>query len=328
MNRRTVVVEGPLAFRMRRIQAARQAEVGVQIMTLPLLAARLAGGFKRPAQSHELYLAIRAALDEGGFADLESIRGLPGMTRSVARTLTRVWNADFDLAERASEGARLRDLATLDVRARASLPAGVLTPRDLRDKALQRVKHAPAVLGAVELDRVVRVAPVWRPLLNELARSVQLTWRNPSSADVAWFAGDVSSNSRPVPSKPEIVSCATPRDEVVEALRWVRELIASGLARPSEIAICATTTEDWDDHLLVLANDAELPLHFSHGVPALASREGQTCAALADVLLYGLGQDRVRRLFGHAVARSRALTDLPTTWAQGLQRGAVADLST
>ena len=42
MNRRTVIVEGPLAFRMRRIAAARQGEAGVQIMTLPQLAARLA----------------------------------------------------------------------------------------------------------------------------------------------------------------------------------------------------------------------------------------------------------------------------------------------
>ena len=46
MNRRTVVVEGPLAFRMRRLAAARNAEAGLQIMTLPALAACLAGGFK------------------------------------------------------------------------------------------------------------------------------------------------------------------------------------------------------------------------------------------------------------------------------------------
>ena len=111
------------------------------------------------------------------------------------------------------------------------------------------------------------------------------------------------------PASPEIVSCASPRAEAVEALRWIRELIASGRARPDEIAVCATATEDWDDHMLVLAADAGLPLHFSHGVPALASREGQVCAALADVLLNGLSQDRVRRLFGHAAGRSRGLDD-------------------
>ena len=87
--------------------------------------------------------------------------------------------------------------------------------------------------------------------------------------------------------------------------------------------MCATATEDWDDDMLVLAADAGLPLHFSHGVPALASREGQACAALADILLNGLSQDRVRRLFSHAAAHSRALAELPATWAQGLRPGAV-----
>jgi hypothetical protein len=102
----------------------------------------------------------------------------------------------------------------------------------------------------------------------------------------------------------------------------MRELMASGRARPDEIAICAPATEDWDDHMLVLATDAGLPLHFSHGVPALAAREGQACGALADVLLNGLSQDRVRRLFGHAAGRTPALENLPSSWAQGLQPGA------
>jgi hypothetical protein len=39
---------------MRRIAAARRGESGVQIMTLPQLAARLAGGFTRPARSQDL----------------------------------------------------------------------------------------------------------------------------------------------------------------------------------------------------------------------------------------------------------------------------------
>jgi len=135
MNRRTIIVEGPLAFRMRLIAAARQGEAGVQIMTLPQLAARLAGGFTRPARSEDLDPAIRSALDAGGFAELERIRSLPGMTRSVAWTLTRLWNAEFALADRAHESARLKDLMTIEARVRASLPAGVLSPRDLRDPA-------------------------------------------------------------------------------------------------------------------------------------------------------------------------------------------------
>ncbi len=268
MMRRTVVVEGPLAFRMRRIAAARRSEAGVQIMTLPQLAARLAGGFAHPARSADLYPAIRSALDAGGFTDLESIRGLPGMTRSAASTLSRLWDADFTLAGRASENPRLEDLATIEARVCAGLAAGTLTPRDLRDAALKRVEHAPAVLGPIELDRVVRVAPVWRPLLDILARTVPLRWRHSPAADVSWFVGDLTPDG-PLASAdaPEIISCATPRAEVVEALRWTRELIACGHARPDEIAICATATDDWDAHMLVLAADADLPVHFRTAYP-------------------------------------------------------------
>ena len=274
---------------------------------MPQLAARLAGGFTRPARSEDLDPAIQSALDAGGFTELESIRSLPGMTRSVAWTLTRLWDADYMLADRVHETARLRDLISLEARVRARLPTSILSPPDLRNAALQRASFAPAVLGSVELDRVVRVAPIWCPLLTALGRQVRVSWRNFGSSDVTWFAGELVSDSHSPPASAEIVSCASPRAEAVEALRWVRELIASGRARPEQIAVCAAATKDWDDHMLVLAADAGLPLHFAHGVPALASREGQACAALADILLNGLSQERVRRLFSHAASHSRAL---------------------
>jgi hypothetical protein len=101
MTRRTIVIEGTLAFRKRRIEAARSCEAGVQIMTLPQLAGRRG---RRTSDS-----AICKALEAGGFADLENIRGFPGMTRSVSWTLTRVWNADVRLAERDKDSARLED---------------------------------------------------------------------------------------------------------------------------------------------------------------------------------------------------------------------------
>ena len=192
MIRRTVIVEGPLALNMRRIAAAREAEAGVQIMSLPQLAARLAGGFTRPARSEDLDPAIQSALEAGGFAELESIRSLPGMTRSVAWTLTRLWDADYILADRDHETARLRDLMTIEARVRACLPRGVLSPPDLRNAALQRVTFAPAVLGSVELHRVVRVAPIWRPLLTALGREVRVTWRNPGDLDAPGSAASLS----------------------------------------------------------------------------------------------------------------------------------------
>ena len=50
---------------MRRLDAAREGATGLQVMTLPLVAARLAGGFVSPASQEVLYLAIRQALEAG-----------------------------------------------------------------------------------------------------------------------------------------------------------------------------------------------------------------------------------------------------------------------
>jgi hypothetical protein len=44
MKRRVIVVDGPLAFRMRRVEAARASVLGLEVLSLPLLATRLAGG--------------------------------------------------------------------------------------------------------------------------------------------------------------------------------------------------------------------------------------------------------------------------------------------
>ena len=98
VHRHTVVVEGPLAFRTRRLRAARDSESGLQIMTLPLLAARLAGGFHRPTTRQDLDPAIRAALNAAGLKELEGIRTLPGMTRAVGRTLEKIWESDLQMS--------------------------------------------------------------------------------------------------------------------------------------------------------------------------------------------------------------------------------------
>src|SRR6266446_5746083 len=74
MKRRTTVVEGPLAFRMRRSAAAHNRELGLEILTLPQLAARLAGGFNHLAERAVLFNAINAALAEDGYSELESVR--------------------------------------------------------------------------------------------------------------------------------------------------------------------------------------------------------------------------------------------------------------
>ncbi|MFG3598392.1 hypothetical protein [Bradyrhizobium sp. RDI18] len=94
---RTAIVGGALAFQMRRAPAARSNECGLQILTIPQLAARLPGGFTTSISSEHLDLAVQRALAEGGFLELETDRYLPGMTRAVSRTLRKVWDADIGL---------------------------------------------------------------------------------------------------------------------------------------------------------------------------------------------------------------------------------------
>lgn len=316
MDRVTRVVSGPLALKMQRVCAARENVAGVDVTTLPLLAARLAGGFSRAASPEEVQPAIRNALAEGGFSDLERLRDLPGMVRAVQRTLTAAWRADTLLD--AASGARLGDLAKLNARVRMGLPAGALSPPDLRNAALARIAHAPALFGRIELEGLLDVDPIWRPLVAALVDVTAVSWRRPCTGARDWFSGEVVEIWPEVTSAACAVICADPQAEVVEALRWARQLMAGGVAA-AQIGIAATSPESWDEAMLVLSREAGLPLHFTHGVAALENPAGQACAALADVLLRGLSQARVRRL----VRRSTpAWADLPGDWALGLRRAA------
>lgn len=316
MQRITRVVHGPLALRMERIAAARASALGVEVTTLPLMAARLAGGFRRPASTEALNLAIREALKVSEFNELDGVRELPGMVRAVQQTLTATWRADINLDGSASP--RLADLATLDRHVRTSLPPGVLVPPDLRDAALARLVHAEKLLGALQIVGLVDIDPVWRPLVAALAERLPVTWSTPYPTNQLWFQGAV--NQTPISDNltPKAVVCADPRSEVVEALRWARSLVTSGVPA-SAIAITASSCEPWDEAMLVLSRDAEIPLHFSHGIAALEAPAGQACAALADVLLRGLSQARVRRLLNRS---TRVREELPSDWANGVRRSA------
>ena len=210
MQRRTVIVNGPLAFRMRRLAAVRDADAGLQLMTLPLLAARLAGGFIRPAGRRQLEPAIRSAMAAGGFAELESMLALPGMTRALLSTLGKVWDADLDLQVHAARGSRLADLALIEQRVHAMLSAGALTPRQLRDRAIERLSYARVALGAVELKGFVQVAPVWQPLIAGLAHNTELSWRAPPEGRQRWFNGTITEVDREASATPALVSCADP----------------------------------------------------------------------------------------------------------------------
>jgi hypothetical protein len=95
---RTAVLDGPLAFRMRRVAAARANECGLQIFNFPQLAARLAGGFKCPIAPDILEPAVQDALGEralgksgvslncqGSHARSQRLCRKPGMLTSIWR---------------------------------------------------------------------------------------------------------------------------------------------------------------------------------------------------------------------------------------------------
>jgi PD-(D/E)XK nuclease superfamily len=319
---RTAVVEGSLAPHMRRAAAARANECGLQILSLPQLAARLAGGFTASVTAEVLDPAIRRALDEGNFVELESVRQLPGTARAVVRALRKLWDADVDLRAKA-DSTRIRELLLIEERVKRSLPKAVLTTRDLRDAALQRVQHAPKLLGGVCFEGFSLIHPVWRPLIEALGRVVPVEWLAPRHAEIEWFSGKVTMiATRPDLADPTVVSCADPSHEVLESLRWARRLVASSAARPDEIAITSATTARWDDHFIALAADAGLRVHFAHGIPALATVDGQRCAALADLLLHGLSQKRVRRLVSLTRGQGLAVDQLPDRWLAAIPRAA------
>jgi hypothetical protein len=147
--RQTAVVEGPLAFQTLRLAAARTWQSGLQILSLPQLAARLAGGFAHAITAEVLEPAVQLALREGGFSELDRVRELPGITRAVARSLRRAWEADVDLIAFAKRDGtpRLRDLARIEQGVKRYLPPAVLLPRDIRDITVTHAARAPALLG-------------------------------------------------------------------------------------------------------------------------------------------------------------------------------------
>jgi len=313
---RTRVVDGPLALKTRRLEAARRGEAGLQIVTVAQLAAHLAGGFVRPAASADLEIAVRGALAAGGFAEIGPLAGLPGMVRASVRTLDRLWRAGVVAADHAGGRPRLADLALLDARVRETL-GSALGPSDLVAAALTRRALFARLTGDIVFDHVHLLAPVWRPLVEGLASAVAVRWEG-CTPPPDWAAGKASTLEAPASPLAEIVSCANPQAEIVEALRWARELVATGRAAPSDIAITAASPQSWDEGFLGLAAGAGLPLHFSHGIPALASIEGQSCAALADLLGQGFSYGRVRRLLGHSGGRCAAISRLPSSPLAGI----------
>ena len=103
-----------------------------------------------------------------------------------------------------------------------------------------------------------------------------------------WLDGEAIEIVREEAQTPDFsaVSAATAYHEAVEAMRWARQLLASGRAEPAEIAIASATPADYGrPPPWPCVPTPVSTCTFVHGVKVTASREGQAAAALADILL-------------------------------------------
>lgn len=321
--RRTVITSGRLATRSIRVGMAKAGAFGTVVMTFEQAAARLAGGFSRGIDNDTLTGVIHEALSVTDLGELDGIKLLPGMTSAAAETLHKVWRSGIDLQARAGASPRIAAVAALEQAIITKLPAGMMRPCDLVERAIARIEHALAVLGPIEIVGQTEMSPCWRPLLLALTKHVSVTWQAGPRHVPAWLDGVGVAIVRANPASPAvtIVSTATALHEVIEAIRWARELVASGRAKPSEIAIAAASPAEYDDHMLTLRRDANLDIRFVHGTSAMATREGQAAATLADILSRGLSQARLRRL--SSLCKDTGLfAGLPEGWARILPEDA------
>jgi RecB family exonuclease len=308
-------------MRTLRLDLARRANCGTSVMTFEQLAARLAGGFKRPVDGETLRATIREILPNILLGDLEGIKMLPGMAGAAAQTLHKVWRAGLDLQARSGEHPRLKAIADLEAAVLTALPPSMLRPLDLAAHALARIKHAPGIFGSIEIHGLTALSPCWHKLLAELATRLPVKWvAGPREVPRAMLNETAVEILESAPLSPEIacVSAATPLHEAMEAIRWARELVASGRAEPGEIAIAAASTAEYDDYILTLRADANIPIHFAHGTSVMATRDGQAAAALADILTRGLSQTRLRRLASLVKHSTGLLSTLPDGWTRVL----------
>ena len=303
-----------------RLDAARQRCHGLQILSFEQLAVRMAGGFALAINDDSLRSTIQAALPATPLGELESIKLLPGMVDAAADTLQKAWRAGIDLAARADDHPRLDSIARLEAAVLAQLPPAMMRPADIVAAACKRLNHAPAVLGPVEIIGITELSPCWRPLLQALTAHTPVQWTAGPRSAPAWLEGTDVVVIRSKPAAPEInaVSAATAYHEAIEAIRWARALLASGEAQPADIAIAAASPGEYDDHFLSLRADANIDLHFVHGVKVTTTRDGQAAAALADIIIRGLSQTRMRRLAALCSPETGPFRTLPVGWMRVL----------
>lgn len=325
---KTLVVHNRYAWRSYRTQAALDGRQGAVLLTIEQLAARLASGFLQPIDSDDLKTAVASAIGQP-LGELDAIKELPGFQRAAATSLSKAWAAGLSLEEEADAAvdptarARLASLAVLEREVITRLPGNQFRPRDLVAAASDRAGHARAIFGQIEIHGRTEMSPVWRPLLARISGHTDVIWVAGARRVPEWLADIGIPVESTAPDEPAVrtFSCASPRHEVLEALRWARRHLANGTT-PQEIAIVAASPEAWDDHMLALMESANLPVHFIHGRSALSTSEGQLAAALAEILLRGFSRTRVVRLAALLRSQTRKFKPLAGDWWRALPEDA------
>lgn len=316
--KRTIIVYGKLAMRSERLESARRGDVGVQVLSIEHVASRLAGGFLRVVDVVTLRDTITKVIPTTDLGEIDAIKMLPGFPYAAAATLMKLWMSGLDL-EKMRKHPRIKALRTLMDAVSAALPPDARPPDEIVRRARARVAHAPALFGSISVLGMTELHPIWRSLLEDISGLVGVEWAAGPRPIPDWLRDKKISIETSDATTPRVTasSCATSRHEVIEAIRWARSLMAMGIPG-RDIAIATTSTSDFDDHFVALSKDADIGLHFVHGISAVHTPDGQMAAALADVLLRGLSQKRVRRLVGLIRSETSLLSDLPEDWERAL----------
>lgn len=319
----TVIVNGRMALRTGRLRAAREGAMATMVWTIEQAVARLAGGFLQIVDHVTLRELVAEVLPETDVGELEPIKGLPGMPGAFASTLMKFWLSDIRDDE-FRDSPRIAAVRKLEAAVVEAMPSHLMRPADLVALACSRAAHAPMVFGDVRFRGMTDLHPVWRPFLQVVAAGQKVVWEaGPRS--VPSFLQDVPAVVVTVDeaSQPTVlgVSCASDRHEVIEAVRWVRSQIVAGVD-PADIAVATVSLQTYDDLVAAVAAETDVAIHMASGVPALTTRAGQTAAALADLMLRGISQKRVSRLFSLIGPGTGALADLPADWDAALPEDA------
>jgi len=325
---RTIVVPNRNSWRHCRAKAALEGENGVKLLTIDQLAARLAGGFLQPIDGDHMATAVGESVSLP-LGELDAIKTLPGFQRAAVNSLSKAWSAGLSLDDESRVAGdqaaqiRLEALALLEREVLARLPKNEMRPNDLVTRALKRKSYARVLFGSIEIHGRTEMSPVWRPLLAALVTETEVTWVAEARRVPSWLASlGVTTEERASEQPLRLsISCSSPRHEILEAIRWARSLLANGIGA-QDIAIATASPAGWDDHVLALAETANIPVHFVHGRAALDSPEGQLAAALAEVLLRGFSQPRVKRAVGLLRSQTTKFSEVPSQWWRNLPEDA------